>query len=282
MLLPKYKKINYILTSTNHGALIVNRNDFIAGKDDNGNYFSYGVGHDLLESSFFNPFEIQIGFSFLDAAIQKNQNLNLNEEIIAIDCGSNIGVHTVEWGNFLTGFGKVISIEAQEKVYYALAGNIAIHNLFNVKAINAAVGSENKVIKIPSLDYSKPSSFGSFEIKKTENTEQIGQLIDYENNLSEINQITIDSLNLSNLHFMKIDIEGMEMEALKGAKETIKKFHPYLMIESIKSPKEQIEEFLISNDYDFFFHHINIFAAHKADPFLNVLKEKLQKNKAEE
>jgi hypothetical protein len=71
MLFPKHNKINFVLTSTNHGSLIVNRNDFFAGLDQQGNRFAYGVGCDLLETSFFNPFEIQIGFVFIEAALKK-------------------------------------------------------------------------------------------------------------------------------------------------------------------------------------------------------------------
>jgi FkbM family methyltransferase len=50
---------------------------------------------------------------------------------VAIDCGANIGTHTIEWAKKMTGWGAVIGIEAQERIFYALAGNIAINNCFN-------------------------------------------------------------------------------------------------------------------------------------------------------
>ena len=43
--------------------------------------------------------------------------------------------------------------------------------------------------------------------------------------------LSIDSLKLKDVHFLKIDIEGMEIQAIKGAKTTISKFKPILMIE---------------------------------------------------
>ncbi|MGA8320591.1 MAG: hypothetical protein WB774_07170 [Xanthobacteraceae bacterium] len=36
-----------------------------------------------------------------------------------------------------------MAFEAQERIYYALAGNIAINNCFNARAINAAVSNRS-------------------------------------------------------------------------------------------------------------------------------------------
>ena len=51
----------------------------------------------------------------------------------------------------------------------------------------------------------------------------------------EVAVATIDALvaelNLSRVDFIKLDIEGAEREALKGAAVTLKKHHPRIMIE---------------------------------------------------
>ena len=86
--------------------------------------------------------------------------------MVAIDCGANIGVHTVEWATAMTGWGSVVAIEAQERIYYALAGNIAINNCFNAIALHAAVSSETGIMQIPNPDYFTPSSFGSLELRQ--------------------------------------------------------------------------------------------------------------------
>jgi FkbM family methyltransferase len=62
--------------------------------------------------------------------------------VVAIDCGANIGVFTLEWARAMTGWGSVIAVEAQERIYYALAGNIAINNCFNARAVLAAVADK--------------------------------------------------------------------------------------------------------------------------------------------
>lgn len=42
---------------------------------------------------------------------------------------------------------------------------------------------------------------------------------------------TLDSYNFSDVTFVKIDVEGLEVEVLKGAQETIQQSHPDIMVE---------------------------------------------------
>jgi hypothetical protein len=270
------KKANFILASTHHGLFILNRNDQIFYKNEEGKISGFGVGHDLLNHNVFNPMEINLGLFLLEASKKKN-----GENLIAIDCGANIGIHTVEWANFLTDFGKVISIEAQEKIYYALAGNIMLNNCLNVKAINAAAGDSVKKIKIPNPDYSENGSFGSFEISCNKERENIGQDIDL-SKLYEIDQISIDSLNLERLDFLKIDVEGMEQEVLNGALETLSKFKPYLMIEFIKNDKEALKNKLILLGYQILEIGLNFICGPIGDEAILMLERQFNSNQNQE
>ena len=185
--------------------------------------------------------------------------------MIAIDCGANIGVHTIEWASAMTGWGSVIAIEAQERIYYALAGNIAINNGFNALAVHAAVSSEQGTLQIPNPDYFTPSSFGSLELRPRPCNEFIGQQIDYTNNTVLVRKMTLDELNLPRVDFIKIDIEGMEMEALAGAQQTIRSYRPILLIEKIKTDLQQLEQWLVENGYQLMTLGINILAIHQGD-----------------
>ena len=251
------RPIAYVLISSDQGTMLVNRFDYhLVG---NG---GYGVGYSLLNQSSFEPQEIDTVLQLL-----RTRKENFGDGVVAIDCGANIGIHSVEWARFMYGWGEVIAFEAQERVYYALAGNIAINNCFNVTAHLKAVGKEMGSIDIPQPDYFKPSSFGSLEIKKKESNEFIGQDIDYDpENCSSVPLVTIDSLCLDRLDLIKIDIEGMEMDALEGAKESIMKFLQILSIEKIKSDENLLKEFLKSIGYRIYFMGINIVAIHDSDP----------------
>src|SRR5262249_21617820 len=133
-----------------------------------------GVGHQILESAVFDPNEVELALQLIET-----RRRYYGDGVVAIDCGANIGVHAVEWATAMTGWGSVVAIEAQERVYYALAGNIAINNCFNAIAMHAAVSTEPGVMHMPNPDYTTPSSFGSLELRKGDANEFIGQPVDY-------------------------------------------------------------------------------------------------------
>jgi FkbM family methyltransferase len=250
------QKLAFVLASSNHGTMIVNRFDYRMVSPDRG----YGVGFQILETAAFDPAEVKIALDLL--ALRRRY---YGDGVIAIDCGANIGVHTIEWASSMTGWGSVIAIEAQERIYYALAGNIAINNCFNALAVHAAVSSESGTMQIPNPNYFTPSSFGSLELRQRAGNEFIGQPINYADNTVLIRKMTLDDLGLPRVDFIKIDIEGMEMEALAGARETVKKYRPILLIEKIKTDSRQLESWLRDAGYQLMALGINILAVHKSD-----------------
>ncbi len=252
----------FVLLSSNHGTMIVNRNDYHSTGPNSG----YGVGYQLFNTSSCEQQEIDFVLALLN-----KRRINFGDGVVAIDCGANIGTHTIEWGRLMCNWGEVISFEAQERIYYALAGNVAINNCLNVTAKYSAVGSKCSTMEISEPNYLIPSSYGSFELRENSNNEFIGQKIDYTKKKT-ISLISIDSLSLARLDFIKIDVEGMEEEVLAGAKKAIEKFSPMMLIEIIKSNKTAIECFLAENGYKVFSAGINIVAIHKDDPTCDSLK----------
>ncbi len=259
------RPVAFVLVSTNHGSMLVNRHDFHLGPEG-----GYGVGHQLLQTSSFDQNEIDLALQLLES-----RRKNFGAGVISLDCGANIGAHTIEWAQHMSGWGEVLAFEAQERIFYALAGNITLNNCFNAKALWAAVGASSGSIGVPMPDYFKPSSFGSLEIRKTERTEYIGQQIDYsENKLQQTQMIAIDDLGLNRLDFAKIDIEGMEMDALAGAEKTISLTKPQLIIEKIKSNEEELSKWLSDHVYRIFPLGINLLAIHKSDPLSSQIEVK--------
>jgi len=223
------RKLAFVLAATDHGPMILNRFDYHVVDANR----VYGVGIELLQSGAFSPAEINLSLSLLDL-----RRRYFGDGVVAIDCGANIGVHTVEWAKHMTGWGSVTAFEAQERVFYALAGNIALNNCFNARAINAALAARDGTMKIPSPDYLRPGSFGSLELKQRETTEFIGQPVDYSPaNLVEVPTASIDSRALPRIDMIKIDVEGMELEVLEGAAQSVERHKPVLMVEWVKSNK---------------------------------------------
>nr|CBA31998.1 hypothetical protein Csp_D29920 [Curvibacter putative symbiont of Hydra magnipapillata] len=214
----------------------------------------------VFNQGCFDPDEVGAAIKLLNI-----RHKYFGDGVVGLDCGANLGVHTVEWAKALYGRGSVIAIEAQERIYYALAGNIAINNCFNAKAIHGAIGAEEGVLDIPVPDYLQPASFGSLELRQTAKSEFIGQAINAERN-QRVRMLTIDSLDLKRLDFIKIDVEGMELEALAGGRNTIMKHKPVMLIESIKTDKVALLKFLEEHGYQTFPMGINVLAVHSTDP----------------
>lgn len=248
----------FVILSTSQGTLITNKNDYRMIDATRG----YGVGWQLFNQGCFDPDEVGAAIKLLNIRHQ-----HFGDGVVGLDCGANLGVHTVEWAKALHGRGHVIAIEAQERIYYALAGNIAINNCFNARAIHGAIGAEEGVLDIPVPDYLQPASFGSLELRQTAKSEFIGQTIHPERN-QRVRMLTIDSLQLPRLDFIKIDVEGMELEALAGGRATIEKHKPAMLIESIKTDKPALLKFLEEYGYKTFPMGINVLAVHTTDPTL--------------
>ena len=260
------RKLAFVLASSNHGTMIVNRFDYRMLDSQQG----FGVGYQILENACFDPTEVKLAVDLL--ALRRKHH---GDGVVAIDCGANIGVHTIEWAAAMTGWGSVLSIEAQERIYYALAGNIAINNCFNAIAVHGAVSSESGVMQIPTPNYLVPGSFGSLELRQSSSNEYIGQKIDYEN-LVNVRKLALDEYNLPRVDLIKIDVEGMELEVLQGAARSIERSRPVMLIERIKADAGQLRQWLEARGYTLLEAGINLLAVHSTDALLPELMPRTQ------
>jgi FkbM family methyltransferase len=258
------RKTAFVLAASEHGTMIVNRLDYRMVDQTHG----FGVGFQILENAAYDASEVDTVLNLL--ALRQQY---FGPGVMAIDCGANIGVHTVEWAKRMNGWGQVIAIEAQERVYYALAGNIAINNCFNARAVHAAIAATTGTMRIPRPDYLKPASFGSLELRPRQSVEFIGQPIDYSDAAAaEIKTVTIDSFGLARIDLIKIDVEGMEIEAIEGAGASLTRCRPVLIVESVKSDKARLRGALEQLGYRLFEMGINLLAIHETDKTLTHVK----------
>jgi FkbM family methyltransferase len=216
------------LVATDIGTFIINKNDL-------------GVGWQLSEYGTYDPNELE-ALKGLFSIIR-----DIKPNLVALDVGANIGIHSVVLSGQVGPKGIVYAFEAQRIIFNMLAGNIAINSLSNVVCLHNAVGDTPGFIDIPIFDYGKPMSFGSIEFGGYQR-EDLGQK--RQSGKSEKVQVTtIDQLNLDEIDFIKIDVEGMEINVLKGAQESIAKFRPFMLIEYLKSCEEEIVSYLKTANY---------------------------------
>jgi FkbM family methyltransferase len=211
----------FVLANSRHGTLILS---YLDHSPTGENLRMAGVGLRLLLTGSLDEKEIATGRTLLDW-----RRAAYGDGCFAIDCGANIGVMTIEWSKHMQKWGNVLAFEMQRRVFYACAGNIAIHNCFNADVRWAAVGKLDGEVDAPVLDYTKPASIGSLGLIPQED---VGQAITRH---EKVQALRLDSLGLARLDLLKIDVEGAELDVLAGAIETIKRCKPYIMAERLKS-----------------------------------------------
>lgn len=124
-----------------------------------------------------------------------------------IDVGANIGNHSVYFSKECNNF--VCSFEPDLENFNLLQENT--HDL-NVYSYNIGLGS-------------KQCRMG---IEKHIDNMGMNRLIHGD----EVDVLPLDIYEFKNISLIKIDVEGMEKEVLKGAKKTIEKNKPVLFIET--------------------------------------------------
>lgn len=176
---------------------------------------------------------------FYEAGTLKMIDLILkNSDKTFLDIGANIGLMSLHAAYSLNGKGKVIAFEPVQFFYDKLNSNLGLNNFKNVQTIKKAVGSIATKIPIY-LDGGCPSVISTFRDEKGA-TEMV--------EIEPLDDI-VKNENITNIEFIKIDVEGFEFDVLKGAKQTIINHKPVLCIEYIKKISDENFNSKILLDY---------------------------------
>jgi len=141
-----------------------------------------------------------------------------------LDIGANYGVYSLAFSSIGQNT-KIIAVEPFNFYKNIIIENAKMNKFKNIIFINKVVSNHNGFCNLDySRSYTTASIIKKFKLKKK---------------IKKVKSITIDNLikklNIKKLNFIKMDIEGAELLALKGAKKTIKKFLPTIAMEcSIK------------------------------------------------
>ena len=140
-----------------------------------------------------------------------------------VDAGANIGALTVPLAGMVGPEGLVLAFEPQRPLFHMLCGNLALNGIEHVIARCAAVGAREGTIGVPKLDYRLTDNFGALALLEGGGTPTPLR--------------TIDGLQLDRLRLLKIDVEGAELEVLRGASQTIARLRPILYVENDRRDK---------------------------------------------
>lgn len=159
----------------------------------------------------------------------------VNQGNIIIDCGANIGITSILFAKKAGKYGKVIAVEPESSNFEILLKTINLNqnNLAEIIPIKAAI--YKKEDKLELCITKRPGS----HFLSLYNNERSDKLIfKKENVVAKTIDSLVKELNLCKVDFIKMDIEGAEIDALLGAKETISKFKPKLAICTYHRPSD--------------------------------------------
>lgn len=166
---------------------------------------------------------------------------------LVLDVGANIGAHTVFLAQAVGPTGAVIAFEPQRLMFQTLCANVALNSLVNVHCQQAAVGDSPGVVIVPTLDPTRENNFGGVSVGSRSNGEPVPV-------------VRLDDLHLNRCRLIKIDVEGMELQVLRGAAKLIEQHAPALYVENDR--KEQSAELIRHIDsigYDAYWHLPHLF-----------------------
>jgi FkbM family methyltransferase len=146
-----------------------------------------------------------------EKALLGNLKKNLSSGGVFCDVGANIGMYSVTGGRSVGESGRVIAIEAHPLTFQYLERNIALNQLTNIIALNVAVGAESQ--GNVEMEYSHGNS-GSTHVANggSPNTVRVAVMT-----LDDI----LKQRLINRIDFLKLDVEGFEVFALKGARNTL-------------------------------------------------------------
>ena len=152
----------------------------------------------------------------------------LREGVVFVDVGANVGYYTLVASKFVGAVGRVYSIEPVPSTAAVLRVNVKLNGCNNVVVREVAAWSARGrlVLKIPASMYGYASA------------------------VREGASVTVDASTLddilrdeSSIQLIKIDVEGAELEVLRGAQSVLRRTR-YVVLELSRNASEVLKMLL--------------------------------------
>jgi FkbM family methyltransferase len=194
--------------------------------------------------------------------------LKINDNETFVDVGANVGAYSLKIASDYKSKGiKVIAIEAHPANYKALCKNIDINKFTNIHAINKAVSDHKGIVTMyerknlkriipewytihetfsPGVDLAVVNEEGN---TLPQNQKGSGHQLDKRYSI-EVESDTLDAiLDNYKVDFIKIDIEGAEVEALKGATNTLDRLRK-IIVEIHENNFDKVKHILEDHNFE--------------------------------
>jgi FkbM family methyltransferase len=182
--------------------------------------------------------------TWIDVAIQAAEPENVHIPVlaaktgcsVAVDVGANNGVTSCLMAR---SFEKVHAFEANPR----LAEELIRCAPAQIQVWPVALSSEHGEARltIPISAGVTLEGWGSMETPILEGFDKFEHFT--------VKTRTLDSCALEDVGLIKIDVEGHEMSVLAGARDTLQRYHPWLIIEALDDQQDKVRQFLAPFGY---------------------------------
>ena len=198
-----------------------------------------------IENNYLSSFD-EIEFLFFLKKYFNDKAINI------IDCGSNIGSYSIFFSLFCNS-NTIYSFEAHPEIFNVLKLNIEKNNCKNIICQNIGISNKKSVLNLISFIPNNKGAYwfwykGEERITPYDSGYKDHKSID--NKTLFVNSDSIDNLVSDKIDFIKIDVEGMELEVLSGAKNTIKKHRPLIYVEGSIKTFRDLDVWILENKYN--------------------------------
>ncbi len=211
-----------------------------------------GPDHIVDISHRGDPFRIYVPFGdrdliqrhlIADRDFYESEYLNKLREMdivpegqVIIDAGANIGNHTVYFDHYFKP-SRLYCFEPQRTVFDALQRNIELNAKGrDIRATNALLGAAKGTGSLASY---KQGNLGAASFSHDNNGQTPMVSLDD----------TLTKADLKKVGFVKIDVEGYQIEVLRGAHNILTQSKPTLWIEVFRHEREECDAFLADYGY---------------------------------
>lgn len=144
---------------------------------------------------------------------------SLRPDSVVLDIGAYIGQYTLLAAKYAP-VGRVVAFEPHPISYQRLQAHVACNRLGNVCILHQAAGQMPGRLPFALSE----QAFDSGLVPSGWSGEKI------EVEVAPVDEV-VRQINLERVDVMKVDVEGAEGQVLRGARETLARFHPLLIVE---------------------------------------------------
>ena len=207
-----YHRIVRRLMERNYGKIVT--------KEIHGIYYELDLSETIDSSLYYSGvFEIETL-----KCLQKQ----ITPEMIVFEIGANIGSHSFEIAKLLQPKnGRLYCFEPTEYAFKKLCKNQRLNNFSNIILENIALSDIEGMQRItPASSLETVAFSASWDIKDMQSKQHAPQDIAFKT----LDHYVVEQA-IQHVHLLKIDVDGYELKVIKGAKETIQRDLPIIIIE---------------------------------------------------